>query len=801
MSAQGARGTVTTPAPAALGRRAGPLLHGWTGWHSRNGLIGGHGGLIVCSLPYLVVLVWSLLAVRDRTSLAPLILEPGHGSRRVAWVWPGSVPWDQGVRAGATLHWLSGAQLPAGGTLPDAVLMVTTREGHTLRIDRLAQATAVAQESTAPLLLGAIFFLLAVLVYGRGRDRAAARAFALLFISGAMALTLVWPVGLGYPWAMALEVDMVTFFGSAWAVFFLTFPRRVTLPPFAWAGLLAVPVAAVSFTYAAAVAVDDGWYSVAQALRGLTVLGGLGVGCARLLFGLLRSRDPRERHLLVLLAVGIGLGISPFLLGTLLPAMLERPPLVNPRISILTLAALPLIFAHALIRHRLFGVTVQARRVAAQWGWGIALGAAALALAHGAVNTSSLALDRVTLGVGGVGVGVLVAVVVPRAWRLVDHLLFPDVYDQRRTLHDLTVMLAQPHDPRQMGTSLCRRLSADLGTTFGVLFTATDGPITLLASTGLVHDTLAAALAHEAAAHYTVDPTGPWQDAAGLGPLWVPLRTGGLLYGLLAVGPKRNGEPLTQRDRHLVRTIAATAAAALHGATLTEQLRQRTVQLSQLNRQVATAQEQERRALARDLHDGPLQRLTLVAHMLPTAHTEPAREMARRQSLAAIGELRRLCHTLRTSVLDDLGLVDAVEALVEEARPHTTATLSFVADERASVTRLGAVAEGALYRVAQEALANSLRHGSALAIAVDLAINDVAAGLCLRLAITDCGRGFDVPADPLSLTSSGHYGLAGMVERMQGLGGQLTIRSAVGEGTQVVATVPLVPEVVSDGCW
>lgn len=732
----------------------------------------------------MLVLLLTLRSVQERPVVGPLTLIPDRTTWHVAWVWPGSSTWDQGLRAGDTVAAPGTGRGHAAMLYAAPVLLVTTTSGRLLRID-LATSISAAREYMSLLVLGLIFFLLALLVSALALDRAAARAFRVLCISAALALTLAWPTALGHPWAMSLEFVTVTVFGSAWAAFFLIFPRQSSLAAPAKITLLALPVGAVTVVYAAAVVIDVAWYGVAEMLRGVVVMGGVAFGCIRLAWALRSSRTRSDRPILILLTLGSVIGIAPFLLCTLLPSALGRPPLIASRISILPLALMPLSFAYAIARHRLFGTTVRVRRAVARFSFGLLLGGAALALAYTVAGWPALLLGRAALAVGGVALGALVAVALPSLWRRLDRLLFADVYDERRTLYDLTTQLARLHDRQQMGTILCRRLAREVGALFAVLLTHTPGMVEILAASGPLDGPLTVTLTDEAASVAAADPMVPACGAAGSTALWVPLRTGGMLYGLLAMGPKRNGEPLSRTDRRLLDTIAGSAAAALHGAELTEQLRH-------LSQQFMDVHEEERRALARDLHDGPLSRLVLVSHLLASAEDHTISSAAAQQSRAAIAELRNLCHGLRTSVLDDLGLADAVEALVEEARPKTTAALSFRADEVASTTRLDATLESALYRVAQEALTNCLRHARASAITAQLTVVTDALPRRLRLIITDNGQGCVLPAEILSLASRGHYGLAGMTERMQGVGGCLLLHSTVGQGTRVIAEIPLV---------
>lgn len=196
---------------------------------------------------------------------------------------------------------------------------------------------------------------------------------------------------------------------------------------------------------------------------------------------------------------------------------------------------------------------------------------------------------------------------------------------------------------------------------------------------------------------------------------------------------------------------------------------------------VVDAQEEERRHLAQELHDGPLQSLVHLVRQLDAAGVPPE---LRGLGLGLVDELRRIARGLRPSVLDDLGLVAALQRLLDDVagRSAVDTSLGVTGRER----RLPSPAELALFRVAQEAVSNAERHAAPTRIAVGLGFE---AGR-VRLLVTDDGRGFD-PADPAAGRRRGSLGMSGMGERLQLAGGSLTVHSAPGAGTTVEAVVPV----------
>jgi signal transduction histidine kinase len=207
---------------------------------------------------------------------------------------------------------------------------------------------------------------------------------------------------------------------------------------------------------------------------------------------------------------------------------------------------------------------------------------------------------------------------------------------------------------------------------------------------------------------------------------------------------------------------------------------------------LAREREDERRRLARDLHDGPAQSLSaaLFGVDLALATLEKAPESARDELLHArellrdaLNELRAMMFGLRPRLLEEKGLGPALEALAGMAPlwgPHVTVSVS------GRDARLAEDVELALYRIAQEAITNARKHSAAGEIRVELVVGPDSA----TLSVVDNGQGF--PPRRIRPVAGRGEGVPGMRERAELLGGTLQIESAPGKGTQVLATLPLV---------
>lgn len=209
----------------------------------------------------------------------------------------------------------------------------------------------------------------------------------------------------------------------------------------------------------------------------------------------------------------------------------------------------------------------------------------------------------------------------------------------------------------------------------------------------------------------------------------------------------------------------------------------------QLAQQVIEAGHVERSRIARELHDSTAQTLAALQYQIQAAldaaaddETRNRLEMVRDLAVNAVTEVRTLSHTVHPRVLDDLGVVAALEALARRTREQEgiEASVSLTGDAAAIPPSLGS----ALYAIAREAVANSVKHGAPASIRITLAVR----GSEARLEVSDDGDGFDGAE---ALMRRPGTGLFSMAERAALADGYLAIDSAPGRGTSVAAVVPL----------
>ena len=258
----------------------------------------------------------------------------------------------------------------------------------------------------------------------------------------------------------------------------------------------------------------------------------------------------------------------------------------------------------------------------------------------------------------------------------------------------------------------------------------------------------------------------------------------------------RDGRWIWLHDR-AVATLGGHDTTYVYGlySNITDRKQAEEIRALLLN-QVITVQEEERRRIARELHDETAQSLAsllLGLSALQEARTvKAARGQARelhQVATHALAEVRRLAWGLRPSVLDDLGLVTALERYTEEfGRTRGIAVALQTAGLDAG--RMPAAVETALYRIVQEALSNVARHAGARRVQVQLRRHDAT----VELVVEDDGSGFDPAHPPAPSTGGRGLGIHSMRERAAVHKGALAIDSAPGRGTRVAVEIPLAAE-------
>ncbi|MGV8850033.1 MAG: sensor histidine kinase [Propionibacteriaceae bacterium] len=296
--------------------------------------------------------------------------------------------------------------------------------------------------------------------------------------------------------------------------------------------------------------------------------------------------------------------------------------------------------------------------------------------------------------------------------------------------------------------------------------------------------------------------SGQLQRGSGLGDAArsaaVPLSSEGIVVG--ALGMTYLNEAIPADEYRVLEAIGTQLGTALSNIRHHASAREGIAALSIANKNLETyielateAQEEERKRLSRELHDDTMQALVLTLAQIDIATTQDLPHVAQARLAAAQGtltetldNLRRFCRDLRPSLIDDLGLVDAVDWLVTDLRSR--AGLDVGLEVQGPRTRLSSRDELLVFRIVQESLHNVERH--AQATRVQVSFHFVARMLVVEVA--DDGRGSAAIGRPEHTMHDRGLGLRGMNERAKLLRGELEVESSPGHGTTVRISVPTV---------
>jgi signal transduction histidine kinase len=261
-----------------------------------------------------------------------------------------------------------------------------------------------------------------------------------------------------------------------------------------------------------------------------------------------------------------------------------------------------------------------------------------------------------------------------------------------------------------------------------------------------------------------------------------PVQHRGELLGALSL-VKPRGDDVRPAERQLLRDLASQAGLVLRNVRLTEDLRVRLVELQESRQRLVTAQDEERRRLERNIHDGAQQQLVALSVKARLLKTLTRKDRGKAEELAdqlqadtqdALQDLRDLARGIYPPLLADQGLAAALEAQARKAAVR-------VEIQPDGIGRYPQEAEATAYFCVLEALQNAAKYADPTSVEVRLHEEDGA----LRFVVTDDGAGFDVATTPRGA------GLQNMADRVEALGGELSIVSAPGSGTTVTGRIPV----------
>jgi signal transduction histidine kinase len=693
------------------------------------------------------------------------------GQLKVTWVQPAGLAWDAGVRPGDVI-------LTMTETSPPGVPLLTTARGT--QVFMPSPSGSQHREWSFPL-LAALYVICGALVFVTARQVRPAACVLIAVTAFAVMLMAGTVTQYGHAWALAAVYASLVLGAASVLILALVFPRNRLPSRFKTAGAGASIAASMALIglYIWTLDADSAAYEIVQrAVLSVVTLELLGAGALawQVAFGRGASEE-RSRRSLRIVAVGTAASFAPFCLLTLAPYTLGLNYLPAD-VTILGFVFLPASLGATVVRGELMAVDRAVRRAAVAVVVWTALASAAmvcvelgLRIAKGAIGPVESAWALLVLLLAGAAVFLSLQSFLRAK---IERLLLPDVYNYRRTIDQLSTEIVCLTEARAIAEHTLIRLNQTL---------RIDGSAIVLGD------------ANNRSQVYRVGTLPTSIDDETLPSDWgarVPLVVQGQEIGILFVGRKRPDVDLTADDNLLVRTAAALVSTALRNALLLGNLREQVAKLAErehqllaLSSRLMAVQEEERRAIALDVHDDALQRAILLARDIAEAADDPRTRRLRAAADDVIAALRAVCMGLRPPLLDELGLEAGLRRLLSEfsARTDLTARLLVDFDDSRGTVRVHKDLELALYRVTQEALNNCAKHSRATDVCVLLRYDTTR----LFLEISDNGT-----AIRRSDGDASQLGLLGMRERLRPWSGTVSVETHPTSGTTVTAEVPLV---------
>jgi signal transduction histidine kinase len=505
------------------------------------------------------------------------------------------------------------------------------------------------------------------------------------------------------------------------------------------------------------------------------------VGTGLLLYNRIYSKDPDVKRQTGVVLWGSVLGFSPFFVFIVLPFILFQEQFTGNLISLVFLLLVPLSYIYVIYQRKLLRMDFIINRFVVLF-----------VMVLFVFITSVLILGFIVLFldlppslpfIGGIVVA-LIALPLSGLQRniqvRVNRVLYGNHYDFSTVTTNFSSQLAITSDRNTLFELLTRDLSTQMRIQNSALYLA-DGKNLVLQPTDVKTDSIPL---EDAVCQFLLDARNPvrgkqlwssisevdwrrWQKYIS-GELFVPMVFEGKLQGVLILGERITTDLYSESDIQIIAAIAYQGALAYANVQLVETLRG-------LAQRLVRTDEDQRRKVARELHDTVLQDLFFVRQKLPSDATELTGHINN-----IVDQLRQTIKAQRTALLDQ-GLELALESLVEDmqslSREDTQILWNNTADGKLKLTDEQATS---IYRIAQEAITNAIKHAKADNIYVKL---EGSPGELLEVIVKDDGIGMQNPEG--EIVSENHYGLIGMQERALMIGANLIIKSEVGEGTMV----------------
>lgn len=520
-----------------------------------------------------------------------------------------------------------------------------------------------------------------------------------------------------------------------------------------------------------------------------------------LIFAYNRTHSADLRRRLRGIAVGMAVGVFPLVFLSLLPEVLWGAGSGVPvQFTFILMLLIPITHAYVIFKHDLAPFDRFLNRSLVIFSIGliwvalylVSIGAAVL-LFEDTVRLWPFLGALVTIGLA-----ILFTPLRTSIQRLVDRAFYGGWYDYRSVITHLSHELGGVTSRQELAQRLVEPVASGLRLQGAALYLcASDGELVVEKAVGLhvPPQIERAAVAQAAQASTTIRPLQALPDLApdpvDAAVAWyLPLVKEQQLKGLLLLGRKRDDDFFEPSDNEILQTLQEQASLAAANVLLMADLQQALDALEMAQQMLLTAREEERRTLAWELHDGPVQDLVALGYRLCEVRDrawvyEPGLadivEEIRAETNRIMAVTRTVCSALRTDVLDVMGLGTAMAQYAYDLMQKTGVVVYL------DVPRVGSKVEDplgiVLLRIFQEALNNAIVHAGVSEVWTRLRLDETS----YELLVWDKGEGFVVPERLETFALKGHFGMVTMKERMTAIHGHLTVQSKPGGGTRIRA--------------
>lgn len=561
----------------------------------------------------------------------------------------------------------------------------------------------------------------------------------------------------------------------------------------------------------------DAWWTGVRLIAALAVIASV-VVVAR--YSRLERSEARRRPIR-LTTFGNLAAMMPMVLLSLLPDTFGASIVIPFEVTFFGLLVSPLLYAYAMLPYRMTKLDAFLRRASGYYVLGTLM-ASVFLIGTVLLRRHSAYFDE-HWPILGIAMGtVALAAMEPlqrRVTRLMDWIWFGRTASYYGVVTHLAGSLSTTLDRSVLERILVRDLASAMRLTWSALYlrgqddslspVSSDGEVPALPEALPADGALAVTLEHHAAPVSHDDVLGALTsarlrggerailDTAGIA-LWLPLVSGGVLHGILLLGPKAGDDFFTPQDHEMLSALAYQSGIAAHNVRLVDQVSAGRQELARAHWQLLEAGEQERRRLAQELHDGAVQQLIGISYQLAARHRRACAngpleegdadvlldtmEVTRREVLDVATELRGMIGELRPPGLEELGLSAALHGYASRLRrEYGDEAPEIEIDVHDGVNPIPIPVALCLFRVAQEGMRNAIKHAGASHVTLRLRPE----GEQIRLTVRDDGCGFQVPYRLSELAAHDHFGLMSIAERVAQVGGALTIRSEPGAGSEI----------------